>query len=47
MRQQEPAKPGTREVEKDHHSCSGRAEVRLAAGWGRGQIWVAELNLEG
>lgn len=29
------------------HSCSGSAKVRLAAELMWGQIWVAELNLEG
>lgn len=33
MRWQEPSKLGIREVVKDGPSCSGRAEVRLAAAW--------------
>jgi len=33
------------EVLKDHHSCSGRAEVRLAAEAVCGKVWVAEQNL--
>lgn len=33
MRWQEPSKLGIRELVKDGPSCSGRAEVRLAAAW--------------
>lgn len=47
MRRQEPAKQGVKEVMRDHHNCSGKATVRLAAKLTCGQIWVAELNLEG